>query len=62
MVKKRFPYLLGHAEIAWLHGVERQTSQLWKTGGVLGDPDVWSSVVLHGNEGAVVESRPVQHA
>jgi hypothetical protein len=43
--KKRFPYLLGHAEIASLYGVERQTSQLWKTRGVLGEPDV----VISGN-------------
>jgi hypothetical protein len=42
---KRFPYLLGHAEIAFLYGVERQTSQLWKTRGVLGDPDL----VISGN-------------
>jgi hypothetical protein len=42
---KRFPYLLGHAEIAFLYGVERQTSQLWKTRGVLGDPDA----VISGN-------------
>ncbi|MER6077021.1 hypothetical protein [Streptomyces sp. NPDC001833] len=39
MAKKRFPYLLGHGEIASLYGVERQTSQLWKTRGVLGEPD-----------------------
>ncbi|GAA1428426.1 hypothetical protein GCM10009601_41610 [Streptomyces thermospinosisporus] len=45
MAKKRFPYLLGHAEIAFLYGVERQTSQLWKTRGVLGEPDV----VISGN-------------
>lgn len=45
MAKKRFPYLLGHAEIASLYGVERQTSQLWKTRGVLGEPDV----VISGN-------------
>ncbi|KPI15647.1 hypothetical protein OK074_2092 [Actinobacteria bacterium OK074] len=45
MAKKRFPYLLGHAEIASLYDVERQTSQLWKTRGVLGDPDV----VVSGN-------------
>ncbi|MGW1890115.1 hypothetical protein ACWCP6_07560 [Streptomyces sp. NPDC002004] len=45
MAKKRFPYLLGHAEIASLYDVERQTSQLWKTRGVLGEPDV----VISGN-------------
>ncbi|WP_262508443.1 hypothetical protein [Streptomyces spongiicola] len=45
MAKKRFPYLLGHAEIALLYGVERQTSQLWKTRGVLGEPDT----VVSGN-------------
>ncbi|MEU5093710.1 hypothetical protein [Streptomyces sp. NPDC020996] len=45
MTAKRFPYLLGHAEIAFLYGVERQTSQLWKTRGVLGEPDI----VISGN-------------
>lgn len=45
VAKKRFPYLLGHGEIASLYGVERQTSQLWKTRGVLGEPDV----VISGN-------------
>ncbi|WP_149183331.1 hypothetical protein [Streptomyces sp. TRM49041] len=45
MAAKRFPYLLGHGEIAFLFGVERQTSQLWKTRGVLGEPDV----VISGN-------------
>ncbi|MEW2300071.1 hypothetical protein AB0958_08820 [Streptomyces sp. NPDC006655] len=45
MAKKRFPYLLGHGEIASLYGVERQTSQLWKTRGVLGEPDA----VISGN-------------
>ncbi|MFF3056373.1 hypothetical protein [Streptomyces sp. NPDC057909] len=45
MAVKRFPYLLGHGEIASLYRVERQTSQLWKTRGVLGDPDV----VISGN-------------
>ncbi|MGC9539965.1 hypothetical protein [Streptomyces sp. UG1] len=45
MAKKKFPYLLGHAEIAFLYGVERQTSQLWKTRGVLGEPDA----VISGN-------------
>ncbi|MFI1563841.1 hypothetical protein ACH4ZX_12410 [Streptomyces sp. NPDC020490] len=45
MTARRFPYLLGHAEIAFLYGVERQTSQLWKTRGVLGEPDV----VISGN-------------
>ncbi|MFI2367462.1 hypothetical protein [Streptomyces sp. NPDC018833] len=40
MAKKQFPCLLGHGEIAFLFGVERQTSQLWKTRGVLGEPDV----------------------
>ncbi|WP_405999393.1 hypothetical protein [Streptomyces sp. NBC_00829] len=45
MAKKRFPYLLGHGEIAFLYGVERQTSQLWKTRSVLGEPDA----VISGN-------------
>lgn len=45
MARKRFPYLLGHAEVAFLYGVERQTSQLWKTRGVLGEPDA----VISGN-------------
>jgi hypothetical protein len=37
------PYLLGHAEIAALFGVERQTSQKWKTDGTLPSPDVVAS-------------------
>lgn len=45
MAIRRFPYLLGHGEIASVYGVERQTSQLWKTRGVLGEPDV----VISGN-------------
>ncbi|GGL03450.1 hypothetical protein [Streptomyces flaveus] len=45
MAVKRFPYLLGHGEIASLYEVERQTSQLWKTRGVLGEPDI----VISGN-------------
>ncbi|WP_328769445.1 hypothetical protein [Streptomyces sp. NBC_00286] len=45
VAEKRFPYLLGHAEIAFLYGVERQTSQLWKTRGVLREPDA----VISGN-------------
>ena len=39
----RMPYLLGHAEIAVLFGVERQTSQKWKTDGTLPSPDVVAS-------------------
>ncbi|MDI3417994.1 hypothetical protein [Streptomyces luteolus] len=39
MAAGAFPYLLGHSEIAFLYGVERQTSQLWRTRGVLPEPD-----------------------
>ncbi|MDQ0908739.1 hypothetical protein QFZ22_004724 [Streptomyces canus] len=45
MVAVRKPYLLGHAEIASLYGVERQTSQKWKTDGTLAEPDL----VISGN-------------
>ncbi|WP_372407385.1 hypothetical protein [Streptomyces luteireticuli] len=40
MTERRFPYLLGHGEISKLYGVERQTSQLWKTRELLPQPDV----------------------
>ncbi|MDQ8707859.1 hypothetical protein RCO28_36130 [Streptomyces sp. LHD-70] len=39
MTAGTFPYLLGHAEIAFLYGVERQTSQLWRTREILPEPD-----------------------
>ncbi|MEU5303307.1 hypothetical protein ACH4YO_04275 [Streptomyces noursei] len=45
MVAVRRPYLLGHAEIAALYGVERQTSQKWRTDGTLAEPDL----VISGN-------------
>ncbi|MBC9717798.1 hypothetical protein H9Y04_35235 [Streptomyces sp. TRM66268-LWL] len=35
----KFPYLLGHGEISFLYGVERQTSQLWRTREILPEPD-----------------------
>ncbi|MDX3121368.1 hypothetical protein F3K20_19795 [Streptomyces scabiei] len=40
---RQMPYLVGHAEIAGLFGVERQTSQKWRTEGVLGEPDLVAS-------------------
>ncbi|MFJ2626827.1 hypothetical protein ACIO6T_26240 [Streptomyces sp. NPDC087532] len=40
MTAVRKPYLLGHAEIAALYGVERQTSQKWRADGTLPDPDL----------------------
>jgi hypothetical protein len=43
MSQARVPYLLGHAEIASLFGVERQTSQKWRTGGTLPQPDLVAS-------------------
>ncbi|RPK63417.1 hypothetical protein EES43_11630 [Streptomyces sp. ADI96-02] len=43
MTASRIPYLLGHSEIANLFGVERQTSQKWRTDGTLADPDVVAS-------------------
>lgn len=45
MVAVRIPFLLGHAEIATLYGLERQTSQKWRTDGTLGVPDL----VVSGN-------------
>ncbi|MGW1374670.1 hypothetical protein ACWD6P_10425 [Streptomyces sp. NPDC002446] len=45
MVAVRKPYLLGHAEIAALYGVERQTSQKWRADGTLAEPDL----VISGN-------------
>ncbi|MET8626652.1 hypothetical protein ABZW30_23320 [Kitasatospora sp. NPDC004669] len=39
----KMPYLVGHSEIASLFGVERQTSQKWRTDGVLDDPDLIAS-------------------
>lgn len=43
MAAGRIPYLLGHGEIAMLYEVKNQTSQAWKTRGVLGEPDVLAS-------------------
>lgn len=43
MAAARTPYLLGHAEIADLFGVERQTSQKWRVDGTLADPDLVAS-------------------
>ncbi|MFE2426840.1 hypothetical protein ACFXJ5_08815 [Streptomyces sp. NPDC059373] len=43
MAAVRIPYLLGHAEIAALYGVKRQTSQAWRTAGTLAAPDVVAS-------------------
>ncbi|MEU1413720.1 hypothetical protein [Streptomyces sp. NPDC005731] len=43
MHQARVPYLLGHAEIASLFGVERQTSQKWRTEGTLPEPDLVAS-------------------
>lgn len=43
MAAARIPYLLGHAEIADLFGVERQTSQKWRVDGTLANPDVVAS-------------------
>ncbi|MCY0940115.1 MULTISPECIES: hypothetical protein [Streptomyces] len=43
MAAARIPYLLGHAEIADLFGVERQTSQKWRVDGTLATPDVVAS-------------------
>ncbi|MFI7406524.1 hypothetical protein ACIBW9_39680 [Streptomyces sp. NPDC049541] len=37
------PYLLGHAEIAAIFGIERQTSQKWRTDGTLPTPDLLAS-------------------
>ncbi|MXM62118.1 hypothetical protein GR925_01290 [Streptomyces sp. HUCO-GS316] len=43
MAQVRVPFLLGHAEIAFLFQVERQTSQKWRTEGTLGEPDLIAS-------------------
>ncbi|MEW2255549.1 hypothetical protein [Streptomyces sp. NPDC047869] len=43
MAEVRVPWLLGHAEIAFLFHVERQTSQRWRTEGTLGEPDLIAS-------------------
>ncbi|MDW8475451.1 hypothetical protein PV332_30110 [Streptomyces scabiei] len=43
MSQARVPYLLGHTEIASLFGVERQTSQKWRTEGTLPEPDLVAS-------------------
>ncbi|WP_160051750.1 hypothetical protein [Nocardiopsis sp. FR26] len=45
MAQAGVPYLVGHAEIAFLFQVARQTSQKWKTDGTLPRPDV----VVSGN-------------
>lgn len=39
----QLPYLVGHTEIAALFGIERQTSQKWRTDGILGEPDLIAS-------------------
>jgi hypothetical protein len=43
MAEVRVPFLLGHAEIAFLFHVERQTSQRWRTAGTLSEPDLIAS-------------------
>ncbi|MFJ6212307.1 hypothetical protein ACIQGZ_03100 [Streptomyces sp. NPDC092296] len=43
MAAIRVPYLLGHAEIADLFGIERQTSAKWRVDGTLGEPDLPAS-------------------
>jgi hypothetical protein len=43
MAQVRVPFLLGHAEIASLYQVERQTSQKWRTEGALAAPDLVAS-------------------
>lgn len=43
MAEVRVPFLLGHAEIAFLFHVERQTSQRWRTAGTLAEPDLIAS-------------------
>ncbi|MFI9548707.1 hypothetical protein ACIHAR_33110 [Streptomyces sp. NPDC052016] len=43
MADVRVPFLLGHAEIAYLFRVERQTSQRWRTAGTLDEPDLIAS-------------------
>ncbi|SDN04909.1 hypothetical protein [Actinacidiphila guanduensis] len=39
----QIPYLLGHAEVAELFGVERQTSAKWRVDGTLKPPDLVAS-------------------
>lgn len=39
----QIPYLLGHAEVADLFGVERQTSAKWRVDGTLSPPDLVAS-------------------
>ncbi|MEV4992352.1 hypothetical protein [Streptomyces niveus] len=43
MAQVRVPFLLGHAEIASLYRVERQTSQKWRTEGAFAAPDLVAS-------------------
>ncbi|MFK0114392.1 MULTISPECIES: hypothetical protein [unclassified Streptomyces] len=43
MAQVRVPFLLGHAEIAFLFHVEPQTSQRWRTEGKLDEPDLIAS-------------------
>ncbi|MFE3874904.1 hypothetical protein ACFXPX_10955 [Kitasatospora sp. NPDC059146] len=43
MTAVRLPYLLGHAEIADLFGIERQTSAKWRAEGTLSEPDLVAS-------------------
>ncbi|MFF6843443.1 hypothetical protein ACFY8X_32495 [Streptomyces tanashiensis] len=43
MSQARVPYLLGHAEIASLFTIERQTSQKWRMEGTLPEPDLVAS-------------------
>ncbi|MEZ0094101.1 hypothetical protein [Streptacidiphilus sp. EB129] len=43
MTQVRIPYLLGHAEIADLVGIERQTSAKWRADGTLPEPDLVAS-------------------
>ncbi|MET9950552.1 hypothetical protein ABZ135_03260 [Streptomyces sp. NPDC006339] len=43
MAQARVPYLLGHAEIASLFQIERQTSQKWRAEGTLPEPDLVAS-------------------
>ncbi|GAA1890379.1 hypothetical protein [Streptantibioticus ferralitis] len=43
MAAVRVPYLLGHAEIAALFDVKKQTSQKWRTDGTLPNPDLTAS-------------------
>ncbi|MHB9859072.1 hypothetical protein [Streptomyces sp. YIM S03343] len=43
MTAARIPFLMGHSEIAALYGVKTQTSQLWRSNGVLAEPDLIAS-------------------